>query len=335
MIHEATFLAGALLRLLTLRRADVLFLASPPLPLGLLGWAYRLLCRRPFVFHVQDLQPDAAVGLGMLKPGILIRTLYRLEAFAYKAAARVSGISPGMLEAFHKKGVPPAKTLFFPNPVQFPDKKTIPAPGKFREAHAIPKDAFLVSYSGNLGVKQGLGQILEAAELLRNESSIHFVICGDGAEREKLAKSVAVRGLHSVRVFPIQSMPLYHALLIDSDLCLVTQQANSGAAFFPSKLLTLMAFARPILAVAEEASAVGRLFLEERCGSLIPPDNANAFAQAIRNACAAPSECSEAAARGHQWVRRFERDPVLRRVGAEIREIAKGNHTKHSKIGEK
>ena len=102
------------------------------------------------------------------------------------------GHQPRYARSLPQKGRPPGQKPFsFPIPSSSPTKRPFPAPGKFREAHAIPKDVFLVSYSGNLGVKQGLGQILEAAELLRNESSIHFVICGDGAEREKLAKSVA------------------------------------------------------------------------------------------------------------------------------------------------
>ncbi|MCC5838591.1 MAG: WcaI family glycosyltransferase [Opitutales bacterium] len=326
MIHEATFLMGAFLRLVTLRRADVLFLVSPPLPLGLLGWIYRFFFRRPAVFHVQDLQPDAAVGLGMLKPGILIRTLYRLEAFAYRAAARVSGISPGMIDAFHKKGVPPAKTLFFPNPVQLPDQKAIPPRGCFREAHSIPQDAFLVSYSGNLGVKQGLGQILEAAQSLRDDSSVRFIICGDGAEREKLEKSVAARGLDSVKVLPIQNMKLYHALLVDSDLCLVTQQANSGAAFFPSKLLTLMAFARPVLATADEESALAELFRDEQCGLLCTPNDAQSFKEAVLFARNHPKEIAHMAQSGYQYVSRFRRRSVLTRISEKLNLLVKKRH---------
>ena len=180
MVHEASFIATATLRLFTLRRADILFVISPPLPLGVPAAVYRYLRGVPTVFHVQDLQPDAAVGLGMLRPGPLTNFLYRLESLAYRKATRVSGISPGMIDVFRKKGVEDAKTLFFPNPVEIPDPTQIPSRGKFREAHGISPDAFLVSYSGNLGVKQGLWQIIEVAACLRQESTVRFVICGDG-----------------------------------------------------------------------------------------------------------------------------------------------------------
>src|SRR2546425_1041573 len=78
--------------------------------------------RAPFVFHVQDLQPDAAVGLGMLRAGWFTRVLYGLEAFAYRRAARVSGISEEILEAFRRKGVPEKKLILFPNGVAIPQR---------------------------------------------------------------------------------------------------------------------------------------------------------------------------------------------------------------------
>jgi colanic acid biosynthesis glycosyl transferase WcaI len=115
MVHEASFLATSWVRMATLRRADVIVAVSPPLPLGIPVWLISRLWRRPFVFHVQDLQPDAAVGLGMLRPGRFTKLLYALEAFAYRKAAAVSGISDGMLDAFRRKGVEAQRRWFFPN----------------------------------------------------------------------------------------------------------------------------------------------------------------------------------------------------------------------------
>src|SRR5207302_1752690 len=117
------------------------------------AWLLGKIKRRPFVFHVQDLQPDAAAGLGMLKGGRLMRALYWLEAFAYRKAARLSGIMPGMIEAFRRKGVSPSKLILFPNGVVLPDLSNVPEPGAFRARHGFAADDFLTAYSGNLGVK--------------------------------------------------------------------------------------------------------------------------------------------------------------------------------------
>jgi colanic acid biosynthesis glycosyl transferase WcaI len=109
IIHEGTFVAASFLRQLTLPAPDAYVVVSPPLLLGTAAWMLGKIKRRPFVFHVQDLQPDAAAGLGMLKQGAFVRALYWLEAFAYRKAARVSGITTGMLDAFRQKGVPEEK----------------------------------------------------------------------------------------------------------------------------------------------------------------------------------------------------------------------------------
>jgi colanic acid biosynthesis glycosyl transferase WcaI len=226
-----------------------------------------------------------------------------------------------MIEVFRGKGVEDAKTVFFPNPVEFPEPDQTSSRGGFRETYGISPDAFLVSYSGNLGVKQGLGQIIEVATRLRDETSIQFVICGDGVMRRALGEMVGQRGLENVMVLPLQPLSLYHGLLVDSDFCLVTQQANSGAAFFPSKLLSIMAFARPVLAVADKESAVARLCREEGCGRLVVPDDVEAFATEILRGRNDRAGLEEIAKRGHAFVGRFRREAVIGRIEAELRSL--------------
>src|SRR5438093_683460 len=120
ILHEATFIFTSILRVLSLKRPDIYVIVSPPLLLGLAAWIVSTLKRAPFIFHVQDLQPDAAVGLGMLKPGMFTRLLYGLEALAYSKATRVSGISPEMIVSFRRKNIAAAKCIYFPNGVVLP-----------------------------------------------------------------------------------------------------------------------------------------------------------------------------------------------------------------------
>ena len=186
IVHEATFIVTSTLQALLLRRPDLYVIVSPPLLLGMAAWLVSTLKGAPYVFHVQDLQPDAAVGLGMLRAGWFTRVLYWLEAFAYRHATRVSGISEEILNAFRAKGVPEAKLILFPNGAVLPDDSQIPARGQFRAKNGLAADEFLAIYAGNLGVKQGLNILLDAAEQLRGSDKIRIVICGDGAERAAL-----------------------------------------------------------------------------------------------------------------------------------------------------
>ena len=162
MLHELSFVGTSLVRVLTLKKPDAYVVVSPPLLLGLAGAVAGLLKRAPFVLHVQDLQPDAAVRLGMLRgEGGLAKVLYGLESLAYRCAARISGISPGILRLLKEKGVPASKILYFPNGVTFP--VNLPKKGHFRARHGITPETFIVLYSGNLGLKQGLSALINAA----------------------------------------------------------------------------------------------------------------------------------------------------------------------------
>src|SRR5260221_9611363 len=265
ILHEGSFVLSSFLRFCFLKRPDIFIGISPPLLLGCAAWLASRLKRAPFIFHVQDLQPDAAVGLGMVKRGWFSRLLYRLEAFAYAKAERVSGISAGMLEMFRQKSVPSGKVVHFPNGVTLPDPEDQPREGAFRARHGISRDTFLYVYSGNLGVKQGLDTLVEAARILQSRTSGEdgvpppkIVICGDGVRREALARMVREFELRNVLFLPLQPDREYLEMLADMDCCLLPQQQGTGSFFFPSKLLQALSMAKPVLAIADEGSALIR-----------------------------------------------------------------------------
>lgn len=311
ILHEGSFVLTSLVRLLGLRRPDVYVVVSPPLLLGAAAWILGRLKGAPFVFHVQDLQPDAAVGLGMLKPSRFTRALYRLEALAYRRAARVSGISEGMLRAFERKQVPVAKRVFFPNGVKLPALEALPPKGRFRAAHGVPADHFLAVYSGNLGMKQGLEVVIEAAELLR-ERPVSLLICGDGARRAALEESVRERRLGNVRLLPLQPEAQYREMLVDADVCLITQQAGSGAAFFPSKLLAALAHAKPVLAVADEDSELTRALTVGGFGEAVRPDDPGGLAAGLLQMARHRQRLTQQGEAGRRFVARYQFETVHR-----------------------
>ena len=305
MVHEASFIAMSLLRVLSLPRPDVFVVVSPPLLLGVAAWIAGIVKNSPFVFHVQDLQPDAAVGLGMLQKGLLTRFLYWVEAFAYAKAARVSGISSGMLDMFRKKGVAESKIVYFPNGVKLP---AIPTErGLFRARHGIPERTFLVVCSGNMGVKQGLDVLIQAAQLLSAEEGrstvdevrpIRIVLAGDGAMRGRLAEAIARNALQNVLLLPLQPDQSYREMLADADCTVITQQHGVGSYFFPSKLLASLAAAKPVITVADESSELAKALAAGRFGVNVPPNDPESLARAMRAmALAAGADASVAADR--------------------------------------
>jgi colanic acid biosynthesis glycosyl transferase WcaI len=320
IVHEATFILTSTLRVLSLPRADVYVVVSPPLLLGMAAWFVTQIKRAPFVFHVQDLQPDAAVGLGMLRAGWFTRALYWLEAFAYRHATRVSGISEEIVAAFRRKGVPEQKLVLFPNGVLIPDE--IPAPGKFRGQNGFAADDFLAVYAGNLGVKQGLDVLLDAAEQLRDEAKIRIVLCGDGAERASLERSVQDRHLRNVAMLPLQFGADYQQLLVDADVSLITQQSGSGNAFFPSKLLVTLAHGSPVVTVADEESALAKAVKEGGFGRNVTPGRATELAQAFSELAQDRQSLRQWGANGRAYVQRFDQRKLLADFFAQLKALA-------------
>jgi len=317
ILHEATFVLTSTLRVLSLRRADVYVIVSPPLLLGAAAW---LVTRRaPFVFYVKDLQPDAAVGLGMLKSGWFTRILYWLEAFAYQHAARVSGISDEMLTILRGKGVPEAKLILFPDGVVLPEAGAISPRGKFRGKYGFSSDEFLAIYSGNLGVKQGLYILLDAAELLK--PGIRIVLCGDGAERGAIEKSLQDRHLTNVTMLPLQSDEDYRALLVDANISLITQQSGSGNAFFPCKLLMTLAYSSPVLTVADPGSALAGAVADGKFGMNIVPGRPDLLASALMDLSHDRERLRAWGKAGRDYIGRFEQDKVINQFASVLQSV--------------
>jgi colanic acid biosynthesis glycosyl transferase WcaI len=318
ILHEGSFISTSTLRALTLPRPDVYVVVSPPLLLGMAAWFVGKLKGAPYVFHVQDMQPDAAVGLGMLKPNWFTRSLYWLEAFAYRHAARVSGITRGMLRTFIEKGVPESKLIYFPNAIDLKDDAPAPERGAFRKRHGFAPDEFIAVYAGNLGVKQGLEVLLETAPLLRDQR-IRLLICGDGAQREALAARAREMNLPNFSMLPLQAGRDYRALLIDVDLCFITQQAGAGNSFFPSKLLGLLAEAKPVVTVAAPECELALSLVEGGFGVNVPPGRAQELADVLDDLAKDPQRLAEFGVAGRRYVEQFEKSRVFESF---LRELA-------------
>jgi colanic acid biosynthesis glycosyl transferase WcaI len=318
ILHEGSFVFTSALRSLFLSAPDVYVLVSPPLLLGMAAWLVGKLKRAPFVFHVQDMQPDAAVGLGMLKASWLTKMLYRLESFAYRKAARVSGITPGMLQSFRKKGVPESKLIYFPNTIELPNYTSLPERGSFRRRNGFAADDFLAVYSGNLGVKQGLDILLETAPLL-NDPRIRLVICGDGAQREALAARARQMKLTNLHFLPFEDD--YRALLIDADICFITQQVGSGNSFFPSKLLGILAEGRPVVAVSAPESELAVALREGGFGVNVPPGRPEELGALLDALAKDPERLWIYGVSGRRYVEQFEESRVMRGFAEQLRTL--------------
>jgi colanic acid biosynthesis glycosyl transferase WcaI len=303
LFHEASFVALSLARaLIGWPKPDVIFVVSPPLGLSLTAYILSRLWRVPYVYHVADLQPDAAVDLGMLKPSALTRALYRLEAIAYDNAAMVSTLTEPMREKIIGKDIAKEKVQLFPD---WADPALFQIPlregGKsFRERTGIGA-RYIVLHAGNMGVKQGLEVVISAAEMSSAMTDMVFLLVGDGAMRPNLEKMARDKGLRNVMFLPLQDNETFHDLLAAADLTLVTQQRVVADIVFPSKVITLLAAGRPVVASLNANSEVARVINEAGAGICVEPENPRALLDTIRSLLADADRRTEMAHRGRAY----------------------------------
>jgi colanic acid biosynthesis glycosyl transferase WcaI len=282
LLHELSFVTLSFLRLLCEPRPDLLIVISPPL---LLGVAARLACSLRggrYLLHLQDLQPDAAIKLGMVKSKMLIRVFKTLESIAYRGAWRISGVSGGMLDVLRKLGVPETKLRNFPNGT----KSALLAPkGKFRALNRFDPKEFLVVYSGNIGVKQGLQQLILAIQQIKNPV-VQIVICGDGAQKETLQEMAT--GVPNLCFKGTMDAKNYREMLADADLMVVSLASGSGSSFFPSKLLSACAAGKPVVAICDADSELATVVGTNHCGVVVRPGDAAELAECLEELSANP-----------------------------------------------
>lgn len=310
VLHELSFVFTSFLRQLALPAADVYVVVSPPLLLGLAAWLVSVIKKRPYCFHVQDLQPDSALSLAML-PKFLEHVLYAIEKFAYSKAKIVSGISSEMLDSFRAKGVPDTKIQHFPNWVDLPHKDHLPLAGAWKARQKVSAKTQVVSYAGNIGVKQGLEIVVKAAEILKDRPDTLFVIAGDGAQKPHLENLVSSFHLSNVLMLPVLPEKEYEELLADSDVCLITQLPGTGASFFPSKLLKILALERPVVTNADAETTLYAQIQQASFGLSTASADETAFASAIAGLLAEPGLRARMGACGKRYVAQFERRHVL------------------------
>ena len=281
---ETTFSLNALRvwgRVFTVRSSyDVVIAVSPPMQVGFYPWVYRKLRGVPWVFHIQDLQVDAAVRLGLLK-GRLTRILYGVESFLLRHATRVSTITEAMRRRIVEKGVPERNTWLFPNWSDISFVRPLPHDNNFRREMGVGDHQVLVMYAGNMGEKQGLELVLHAADHLRNEEQIRFALVGAGVARSRLERLAEELRLPNVMFFPVQPLERLPEMLAAADIHLVVQRREAADLVMPSKLTNILAAGRPSVATADSGTALHQVLTEHNAGFVTPPGDVDAFVKAI------------------------------------------------------
>ncbi|MGI8785226.1 MAG: glycosyltransferase family 4 protein [Acidobacteriota bacterium] len=307
------------------RRVDVILAPSPPLTIGLCAWLLACVYRAPYIYNVQELYPDIAIALGVLKSRWAVTLLVALERFVYARAQVVTVIAPAMRRRILEKGLPEHKVRLIPNFVDVHDMVPLPRANGFGHEHGID-EAFVVSYAGNMGPAQGLETVLEAASLLSHEPGIVFLLVGDGSSRSGLMAMAQDRGLSNVLFLSYQAYGSVPQIYAASDVCLVSLATNTGCDAIPSKVYRIMACGRPVLACVDANSDLAELVRSTGCGTVVQPGSPEALARAVSDAKRNPSSRAAMGQSGRAHVvTHYGRGLISAQYDSLVREVARAS----------
>jgi len=300
LANYASFTAAAALAASLLPRPDCIFSPSPPITLGLVDALVSRFRGVPFVFNLQDVFPDVAVRMGVLRNPPLISTFRWMEALTYRHAARIAVITPSMVPLLREKGVPAERIELIPNCVDV-DSIQPQESSQLREELGL-QDRFVVGFSGRIGYSQGLETVVEAARLLGDDPRLAFLVVGSGTAQPHIEGLARELGLRNMRFLPTQPRERLADTLAAADLHLVPLRRGLASYSLPSKLLGVMAAGRPAVASLEADSDAGHLVREAGCGVVVPPEEPNRLADAIRAYAAAPERCAREGEAGRRHI---------------------------------
>lgn len=301
----------------------VVAMTDPPL----LGVPAAWICRRrraALVQWLQDVFPEVAAKMGVIRNRWLLRRLQRLRDDSLRASAAVVVIGDRMAE--HLRAQCGVRAAVIPN---WAIAETAEISG---QTSALRADwglagRFVVGYSGNLGRVHRLGELIEAAALLRDVPVLRLLLVGEGMQHAALMAQAQSHGLHNVCFEPHQPRDRLPASLRVPDIHVVSLDESLEGLIVPSKFVGVIAMGRPVLWIGDPDGEIGTLVRESGCGVTVRPGNPAALADALRVLVAdfqsgAPALQRMAERAQQLWQARFQKSAALREWETQLRRIA-------------
>ncbi|MGI9579271.1 MAG: glycosyltransferase family 4 protein [Microthrixaceae bacterium] len=259
---------------------DAVMVMSPPLPLGVAGWLAARLRGVPWVFNIQDVFPDVAVELGAISNPRIIAAASWLERFLYRRSNAVTVLSDDLADNIEAKlgNRRPERVRVIPNFVDTERVRPMAHATSYREQYGL-EDATVVMYAGNVGMSQSLDLMVSAARRFADRDDVMFVINGGGSAQEELIASA--KGLDNLVFVEMQPRERLPEVLASADVHVIPLRRGLARSSVPSKLYSILAAARPVVASVDEGTEVARTIDAAEAGLAVAPEDADSFASAL------------------------------------------------------
>lgn len=247
-------------------KIDVVIVYSPPLSLAIAGLKVKKKYCAGFILNVQDIFPQNAIDLGILKNSLLIRFFERLERKAYEGADKITAHSENNMRfLIEKKQLSQNKVSILYNWIDTAPYTNEKRTGFFRNEYGL-NDKFIFLFAGVIGPSQGLDLIINAAREVRDFGNIVFLLVGDGTEKDNLIKMAESFSLTNVLFKSFVSKEEYPGLVKDADVGIVCLSSKNKTPVVPGKILGYMAASIPVVAFLNKESDGHIIIKDAKCG---------------------------------------------------------------------
>lgn len=284
LLHLMSFALSSVPNLfkMVFSRPDVVMVVQPSLFCAPAALLFCAVTGARSVMHVQDFELEAMLGSGMSGGRKRWSIFRKFETFLMRRFDLVSSISYSMLEKAKSKGVDEDRLIHFPNWVDTSAINPSRSGDALRQRWGINPDDKVILYAGNLGNKQGLEIVLDAAEALIGEPAYKFLIVGSGTSEKRLKESAAARNLTNVEFKPLQPLEVLPEMLAMADVHLVVQKRGVADAVLPSKLTSILSIGGHALITAEPQTELGQIAKRHKgIFTMVEPEHPEAFTKAL------------------------------------------------------
>ena len=292
MIDFALFYGLALIKVMTLKRPDVIVPFSTPPFIALVGWMLKTVKHCKTVYWVMDLYPDVPIAFGIIKAdGLGTRLLEKIHRFCFNHSDRSVVLGRCMRDRLIGKGIPQEKISLIPPWADIDELEPLP-----RNENPLRKEwglegKLVVMYSGNLGLAHDIDALRGAMENLKARDDIRFVFVGGGKLMAQMLQHCEEHQLTNTLFKPYQPRDDIRASLSLADLHLISQAESMTGLLVPSKLYGIMAAGRASVFIGNARAEVGRVLEETGSGKVVAVGDVDGLTETITALADDPDTC--------------------------------------------
>lgn len=298
----------------------VLAMTDPPFE-GIVGAIVALLKSKPYVYNIQDLYPDMAVGAAIVRPGSLSRIWESLHRWALRRARLVIVIGEDMRSRIARKGVDSSKITIVRAGAEIPTSGALQMTLDNEVIRAIRGDhQFVLVHAGNLGFYGAWSALVQAVRRLERDG-VGLAFIGDGAQKTEI--EALAKGASNIRFLPFFPADKIPSVLAAADAHVVTVKRGLEGVVVPSKIYGILAAAKPIVAVAPADSEAALLGAKHGFAITADPDRPEEVEHAIRALAADRDELQTMGRAAGDAARQYDRVKELQKFVRSIEEAVR------------